>query len=157
MTLTIQVPLLEFLEKLEKFKQTFGLSGAVGRGSGWKSASRKVQWAFSMQEEVNKLRAMSQYNRCVFYHLTILGQNLQDINQTCNETHSEVRIATGKFESAGKDVAASLDEIKSEVKDIGRKIDTNNQCLQVAMLGLRTGIYRLHASHIHESIFRQKA
>lgn len=58
--LVCQHPLEEFAKKLKKFEQYGGLDQIVGNRSKMdklKVLGRKLQWRFSMEEEVMKLRA----------------------------------------------------------------------------------------------------
>jgi hypothetical protein len=50
--LAVQVPLKEFLAKIEKFGR------ALSSENVWKKAGRKVEWAITMQEETSKIRAI---------------------------------------------------------------------------------------------------
>lgn len=54
MALTVQVPLLEFLGKMEKYKIA---AQKNQKSSGWKGSRRKIEWAVLMQEDVVRLRA----------------------------------------------------------------------------------------------------
>lgn len=55
MALTCQIPLREFLVKLQKYETALGPFATQG-GSCWRSTARKAQYAVFMMDEVAKLR-----------------------------------------------------------------------------------------------------
>ena len=55
MALACQLPLRDFLIKLEKYESTLG---PWTDRSGYRSAGRKARWAISFGAEVEKLRAL---------------------------------------------------------------------------------------------------
>jgi hypothetical protein len=54
MALSVQIPLQNFVTKMEKYKAAMEMKAA---GYRWRGARHKVKWAVGMQEEVSKLRA----------------------------------------------------------------------------------------------------
>jgi hypothetical protein len=56
MALAVQIPLRDFLGKIEKFKATFAME--KGGFSEFKKVGRKAKWAISMQKEVDRLRGV---------------------------------------------------------------------------------------------------
>lgn len=55
MALTVQIPLQDFLRKMEKYKAAAKKDPKFSR---WKEAEQKIKWALIMQEDVVRLRAV---------------------------------------------------------------------------------------------------
>ena len=55
MALACQIPLRQFLDKIEGFERSMGPFSAIGSV---RSSPRKVQWALHMSQETEKLRAV---------------------------------------------------------------------------------------------------
>lgn len=55
MALTVQIPLQDFLGKMEKYKAAAKVDSTSSR---WSRAGRKIKWAVIMQEDVTRLRAI---------------------------------------------------------------------------------------------------
>ena len=104
MALAVQIPLQEFLDKIEKFKIAF--ESPKSHFSELRKAGRKAQWAVWMQEEVNKIRSvvtmkivtisvlLTLPNGCVFFQ-PICFQETYVMQRDTLPSRSAVKEGTG--------------------------------------------------------------
>ncbi|KAF8248008.1 hypothetical protein K440DRAFT_549882 [Wilcoxina mikolae CBS 423.85] len=107
MALACQLPLREFLTKLEKYEVSLGPFAARNAISG---AGRKTKWAVCMSEEVSKLRAI--------VAAKVLSINLLLSTHT-SQTVSRVESQGRKYHSEHQN---GLEEIKTRVEEVGEEV-----------------------------------
>ncbi|KAL9620135.1 MAG: hypothetical protein Q9160_005341 [Pyrenula sp. 1 TL-2023] len=135
MALTVQVPLQDFLGKMEKYK-----AAAYNdlKSSRWKRAGRKIQWAILMPEEITRLRAAMTMK---------IAQTLFSIQQATIENGKAIGTSRKDVQEANEKLSKDIVETGLQVKNTGSNVSLNTERLLKICVGLRVGIKRLERTH----------
>jgi uncharacterized protein YoxC len=129
MALACQLPLREFLAKLEKYEASLG-PFVVRRGLG--VAGLKAKWALFMAEEVTKLRGVIQ-GKVISINLllaTHTSRTVLQLERQGRENHRELMSRAATNENCLQNTHQRIEEVQEAVADVGRDMKEKFRSLE---------------------------
>ncbi|KAL9116952.1 MAG: hypothetical protein Q9187_006515 [Circinaria calcarea] len=156
MALSVQIPLRDFLGKMEKYRLA---ATSQSRSNLLRGVGRKVQWIVTMQEDITQLRAVVTMKIVSVSVLLAMpmGKQIYRIQQSVAENRGALENALQDCNETKARLSQDIRETKNEIRRAGNKTRLDTHRLLKICAGLRVGVERLERQRRLEFENEQRA
>jgi hypothetical protein len=142
MALVCQLPLRDFLTKLESYESTLG---PFGNKTSFRTAHNKAKWALSMVEEVNKLRAFvaAKVMSINLLFATHTSQTLSKLESRTRNNYEELKMQFARNSDEVNQLREGLKSVETQISHTQQSSETRFDTLDAHAASAQTSLLSL--------------